>query len=174
MDHAPTTRAGPFGSSQNDIMKNTLVVVADLGCLKAYRLEESPLNRAPRLELLEQFESPDAHDKLVDKVSDLAGRFPRRTGSSNGAGAMSDGERHNIELENRKRLVRNLAQRLNHLARDKEVERCLLAASKEINHQLIEELDLQVRAKIQKNIHADLTKVERVEILNHFLSPTVH
>ena len=31
---------------------------------------------------------------------------------------MSDGERHNIELESRKRLVRQLAQRLNALARE--------------------------------------------------------
>jgi hypothetical protein len=81
---------------------------------------------------------------------------------------MSDGERHNIELEKRKRLVRALARRLNTLARDPEVERCFLAASREINHQLIEELEPQVRQKILKNIPADLTKVDRVEILRHF------
>ena len=67
---------------------------------------------------------------------------------------MSDGERHNIELESRKRLVRQLAQRLNALVRGKEVERCLLAASREINHQLLEELEPQVRAKIEKNVPA--------------------
>jgi hypothetical protein len=81
---------------------------------------------------------------------------------------MSDGERHNIELETRKRLVRQLAQRLNVLGRDPEIERCLLAASKDINHQLIEELSPQIRSKIQKNLPADLTKIETVEILRHF------
>ncbi len=83
-------------------------------------------------------------------------------------GAMSDGERHNIELETRRRLVRQLAQRLNALASRPDLERCFLAASREINHQLIEELDPQVRAKIEKNVPADLTKLERVEILRHF------
>src|SRR5690349_20299816 len=116
-------------------MKNTLVVVTDLGCFKAFKLENnSHLNHSPRLELLEEYENAEAHGKLVNRVSDLAGRFPRRTGASNNS-AMSDGERHNIELEQRKRLVRQLAQRLNALARQKEVERCLLAASREINHQ---------------------------------------
>ncbi len=153
----------------NYTMKNTLVVVADLGCFKAFRLDDNHLNRSPRLELLEQFENPEAHGKLVEKVSDLSGRFPRRTGSANnGAGAMSDGERHNIDLEFRKRLVRQLAQRFNQLARGREIEACLLAASKEINHQLLEELEPTVRAKIEKNLPVDLTKLERVEILGHF------
>jgi len=148
-------------------MKNTLVVVADLGCLKAFWLDNNHLNRTPRLEPVEEFERPEAHGKLVDKVSDQSGRFPRGGGTT-AAGAMADGERHNIELEMRKRLVRQLARRFNTLARAKEVEHCLLAASKEINHQLLEELEPEVRAKIQKNLSADLTKLERSEILAHF------
>ncbi len=149
-------------------MKNTLLVVADLGCFRAFRLENHQPNKSPRLELVEEFTNAGAHGKLVDKVTDLAGRFPRRTSAPSTAWAMSDGERHNIELESRKRLVRQLAQRLNALVRGTDVERCLLAASREINHQLLEELEPQVRAKIEKNVPADLTKLERAEILRHF------
>ena len=149
-------------------MKNTLVVVTDLACLKAYRLENNHPNKSLRLELVEEFNNAEAHGKLGDKVSDLSGRFPRRTGAQHTTGAMSDGERHNIELESRKRLVRQLAQRLNRLLGSKEVERCLLAASREINHQLLEELEPLVRAKIEKNIPVDLTKLDRAEIMGHF------
>ena len=149
-------------------MKNTLVVVIDLGCFKAFRLENNQPNQTPRLEPVEEFNSAEAHGKLVDKVTDLSGRFPHSSGVAGTRGAMSDGERHNIELESRKRLVRQLARRFNALARSPEVERCLLAASREINHQLLEELEPQVRAKIEKNVPADLTKLERAEILRHF------
>jgi len=149
-------------------MKNTLVVVTGLGCFKAYRLENHEPNRAPRLELVEEFNRADAHSKLVDKVTDLAGRFPRRTGAPNTIAAMSDGERHNIELESRKRLVRQMAQRFNALARGPEVERCLLAASREISHPFLEQIEPKVRAKIEKSIAADLTKLERGEIMRHF------
>ena len=149
-------------------MKNTLVVVTDLGCFKAFRLENNQPHQTPHLELLEEFNSADAHEKLVDKVTDLSGRFSRSSGGAGARGPMSDGERHNIELESRKRLVRRLAQRLNALARSPEIERCLLAASREINHQLLEELEPPVRAKITKNVSADLTKLERAEILRHF------
>ena len=148
-------------------MKNTLLVVADLGGFKAFKLENNDISRTPRLELLEQFDNAQAHGRLVDRVSDLSGRFPRGIGTKNG-GAMADGERHNIDLEARKRQVRQLAQRLNALARSHDFEQCFLAASREINHQLVEELEPHVRAKIAKNVPADLTKLERAAILSHF------
>jgi hypothetical protein len=145
-------------------MKNTLVVVADLGCFKAYKVENNEPTRTPRLELIEQFDNPEAHGHLVDKVSDQSGRFPRGTVG----GAMSDGERHNIGLEMRKRFVKQLAQRFNTLARNREIERCLCAVSKEINHLLAEELEPGVRAKIEKTLPVDLTKLDRSEILRRF------
>jgi hypothetical protein len=148
-------------------MKNTLVVVTDLGCLKAFRLENNQQHRTPRLELVEEFNNAEAHDKLMERVSDSSGRFSRGGASSSG-GAMADGERHNIALELRKRLVRQLAQRFNILARSQDIERCLLATSREINHQFLDELEPQVRAKIEKIIPVDLTKLERTEILSHF------
>ena len=149
-------------------MKNTLVVVTDLGCFKAFRLDDNHPHPTRRLTLVEEFNSPDAHGKLGDKVTDLAGRFPRRSGMAGARGAMSDGERHNIALESRKRLVRQLAERFNALARGPEVERCLMAASREINRQLLSELEPPVRAKIEKNVPADLTKLEHAEIMRHF------
>ena len=151
----------------NRIMKNTLVVVVDLGCLKAFRLENG-VTRTPRLELIEQFDNPEAHDRLVERVTDLSGRFTRGAAKSANGSVMSDGERHNIELEQRKRYVRELARRLNSLAKDKKIERCFLAASREINHQLVEELEPEVRAKIEKNLSADLTKLGRTDILGRF------
>lgn len=148
-------------------MKNTLVVVADLGCYKAFRIDGNHLGPTPRLEVVEEWQLAEAHSRLVDKVTDLSGRFPRGTGTR-ANGTMSDGERHNIELETRKRLIRQLAQRLNALARTQPAERWFFAASREINHQLLEELEPQLRAKIQKVVPADLTKVDRAELLHHF------
>src|SRR6266699_1888116 len=101
-------------------MKNTLVVVTYLACFKVFKLETHHFNRTPRLELVETFDNAEAHGRLGDRVSDLSGRFPRGAGSSNARGTMSDGERHNIGLELRKRQVRQLANRLNTLARSQQ------------------------------------------------------
>lgn len=142
--------------------------MVDLGCLKAFKLENGETNTSPRLEPIEEFSQPEAHERIGEEVTDMSGRFTRGTTKSNAAGAMSDGERHNIELEKRKRLIRQLAGRVNRLARDQDVEQCWMAASREINQPLLDELEPNVRAKIQTVIAADLTKLGRAEILKRF------
>lgn len=142
----------------------------DLGCLKAFKIEDAHAHSSPRLELIEEFINADAHGRLVEKVTDLSGRFPRTTGAPNG-NAMSDGERHNIQLEQRKRCVRALAARLTAVVRSTQPERCFLAASREINHPLLAELTPDIRLMIERNIPADLTKVDKSKLLRHFATP---
>ena len=59
----------------------SLIIVADRGSLKAYRVNETP-TRGPSLKLVQAFDVTDAHGKLIDKVTDLAGRYA----ASDGAG----------------------------------------------------------------------------------------
>lgn len=153
-------------------MKNKWLLVAGLGSFKAYRVDASRFMRGPRLELMEAFDNADAHDRLTDKVTDLAGRFPKGAGPNGANGAMSYGERHNIELEQRKRLVRRLTERINALMGREDFESCYLAVSKEINHQILAELEPRHRAKIEQNLPADLTKTDKSELLGHFTTPT--
>jgi len=149
-------------------MKNTLVLVADLAGFKSYYLDNNPMNSGPRLELRETFENPEAHGKIVEKVTDMAGRYRQSGAAGNGPAAASNGEKHNMDLEFRKRLIRQMAGKLNAIGRVPDVERCYLAASLEINRPLLEELEPGVRDKIEKNVCADLTKLGRAEILGHF------
>ncbi len=144
-------------------MKNTLIVVMDLGLLKAYRLERTQQN-TPRLVLVEELTTAEAHSKLTDKLSDQAGRY--RVPTSNMA--MSFGERQKIDLEFRKRLVKQLAEQLSRLLNRDGVEECYVAASKEINHFILDALGHNERAKIVINLPADLTKVEKTELLDRF------
>jgi hypothetical protein len=148
----------------NAIMKNTVVVVADSGAFKAYRLQRTPLN-TPRLELIKEFAPVSGHGRLADQVSDQAGRYHAPGG---GKGSTPWGERHNIDLEQRKRLVRELATELEGVLNQPGVETCLLAASKEINHQILESLTGPARAKIEKSLPMDLTKLEPAQLLERF------
>ena len=149
-------------------MKNTLVLVTDFGGFKAFRLENDHPHSSPRLELLEEYTDADAHRHLSDQVSDFSGQFPRRSGPAKSGGAMSDGERHNIHLEKRKRGVRKLAGKLDSLMQDPTIEQCFLAASREIMNPLLEELSPGARSKIGMNIPADLMKASKVELLRQF------
>jgi hypothetical protein len=54
-------------------MKNKLVIVADLGLLKAYRIDITPQG-TPRLEALHELVLEEAHSRFSDRVTDLGGR----------------------------------------------------------------------------------------------------
>ena len=145
-------------------MKKIVIVVTDLGNFKAYKLEKTNLN-TPRLELMHEELPVNGQNKIVSKVSDHAGRYHN---GANVKWATPWGEPHNIELEDRKRRVRHVANELDLILRNNDVDGCWLAASKEINHQLIDHLGPQARAKILKNIPADLTRTDKSQLLNHF------
>ncbi|MGC8989376.1 MAG: hypothetical protein ACP5MD_04570, partial [Verrucomicrobiia bacterium] len=57
-----------------------LLIVTDLGLLRAYRRELTPMG-TPRLELIEETRFEDAHVRVKDKVTDFAGRRGASGGS---------------------------------------------------------------------------------------------
>ena len=147
-------------------MKNhCIVAVADLACLKLYRMNR-PSAHEPRLELIDHFTNEGAHDKLSDAVSDASGRFGR--GGARGVSGKGTGERHHLREEHRRRLVRRLADQLGRsLARSGATD-VYLAASREIHNQLVEELDPGLRALIVQTVPADLTHTEATQLMSHF------
>ena len=145
-------------------MKNIVIVVTDQGNFKAYKLEKTDMN-TPRLTLLEEFLPVDGHGKLLDKVSDQAGRYHN---GAHGKWATPWGEPHNIELEQRKRLIRQLAAELENLLSNGGIDGCYFAASKDVHNQILNALPRNARAKVVKDVAADLTKVDKSELLEHF------
>ena len=145
-------------------MKNTFVIVADLGMFKAYKFDRTAIQQTPRLELVEELESIDAHGKFTDKVTDQAGRWRMPMSRM----AMSYGERQKIDLEMRRRLVKQLAANIQRVLAEHLVEECYMSVNKEVHHQLWDELDARTRNRISKVIPADLTKLDKTEIVEHF------
>src|SRR4051795_4795620 len=73
---------GEVRSAHCDCMTPTsLIIVADRGSPKAYRVNETP-TRGPNLKLVQAFDVTDAHGRLLDKVPNWAGRNT----ASDGAG----------------------------------------------------------------------------------------
>jgi Protein required for attachment to host cells len=144
-----------------------LLIATDLGTLKAYRLELT-LQNTPRLEELETTDLEEAHARVVELVTDLAGRRAAPT-QKNWSAPLSDG--HNLTLEFRRRLIRQLAARIEGLIQRSDCENCWLAAPREIAHQIVHELNPSVRHRIRRLIPCDLTKATAKELLDQFLNP---
>ena len=110
-------------------MNKTLIIVADLGLLRAYRETQNVTDRQPHLELIEELKLESARQKLSDQLTDQAGRFPRGSGAGNISGDLSAGESLTAETEQTRRLISQLAGRMNALLAHAEVTRCSLAIS---------------------------------------------
>jgi len=146
---------------------STVVVAANLGHLKAFRVAETP-TRGRKLDLIEEMEFPEAHGHFIDKVTDMAGRFPGRDGAGPQGTGMSTGEALGTELEIQRRLVKLIADRIASVLQEERPEYWHFAANPEVHQAILNELPQELRERVVRHVHADLTKAPATEVLAHF------
>jgi hypothetical protein len=118
------------------------------------------------VELIESYDTTEAHGKLSEKYSDANGKFGLM-GGKKGA-ACGNGEPHNVRLEAERRMTKLIAKDINTLITKEGNGRWYFAAPEEINKQILEWLDPSVKGKLLKNISENLTKTRKAKILRHF------
>src|SRR6184192_2779594 len=151
------------------MIPSSFVIVTDRGSLKAYRVNETP-TRGPSLQLVQAFNITDAHGKLVDKVSDQAGRFPVSGGAGGDHGAASIAERTKLEAETDRRIQKELADQITKIVSDNGNEGWSFAAPAEIHGAIVEHLPATVRDRIVEHVKSDLVKVEPAKLISRFRS----
>jgi hypothetical protein len=146
----------------------SLIIVTDRGSLKAYRVNETP-TRGPSLQLVQAFNITDAHGRLVDKVTDLAGRFPVSAGVG-GPHANSIAERSQLETETHRRIHKELADQIVKIVSRNGKEGWSFAAPAEIHTAIVDLLPAAVRGRIVEHVKSDLVKTEPAKLVTHFRS----
>ncbi len=146
----------------------SLIIVADRGSLKAYRVDETP-TRGPSLRLIQAFDLMDAHGKLIDKVTDLAGRFPVSDGVG-GRHANSIAERTQLETETDRRIHKQLADQIVKIIDRSGKEGWSFAAPAEIHGAIVDLLPRAARDRIVEHVKSDLVKIEPAKLPSHFRS----
>src|SRR5205085_4031356 len=132
-----------------------------------YRLEKDNRLSRPRLRLIDEYET-NVPNHLREEVTDRIGQF-RKSSVSAGAANISDGEEHNLELERRRRAAKAVAKRIQEvLKRESTVEGWYFAAPREVHKCILDELDPNVRSRIEKVVPADLTRLNPDEVIDHF------
>ena len=150
----------------------SLVIVADRGNLKAYKVDETP-TRGASLQLVQAFELTDAHGRYQDKFTDNAGRFPVGDGGGQaGSGRHMNGiaERQALETENDRRLHKQLAEHVEEIIRAQAPEGWSFAAPASINSTVVDLLTSDIRDRIVENVKSDLVNIEPAKLPTHFQS----
>jgi Protein required for attachment to host cells len=151
------------------MIPSSLIIVTDRGGLKAYRVNETP-TRGPSLQLVQAFNITDAHGRLVDKVSDLAGRFPVSDGAGAHHGAGSIAERTQLATETDRRIQKELADQIVKIVSRNGNEGWSFAAPAEIHSAIVDLLPPAVRNRIVEHVKSDLVKTDPAKLPGHFRS----
>jgi hypothetical protein len=144
----------------------SLVVVADRGSLKAYRVDETP-NRGPSLHLVQAFNITEAHGRLTDKLTDVAGRY-----AADGAGAHPGASIAETKLENEtdRRIYKELADQISKIVKSDGFTGWSFAAPAEFHRAIVDLLPGDVRDRIVEHVKSDLVKIEPARLHTHFRS----
>ena len=144
----------------------SLIILADRGSLKAYRVSETP-TRGPSLKLVQAFDVTDAHGRFVDKVTDLAGRYAVSDGAGMHHASTAESK---LETETERRINKQLADQIARIVKSDGVEGWSFAAPASCHKAIIDLLPSDVRSRIVEFVKSDLVKVETARLASHFRS----
>lgn len=157
-------------------MKTSFIIVADRGNLKAFRVEAAGGERQPRLALVQSLSFTEAHTKISEVNTDMAGRFPAgSTLSTTGAGAGGGGGRHQAAiaetqqaLETDRRIIKQIAEHVATILHQERPRSWGFAAPAAINSAVLERLDAPLRKSMSENHSVDLVNMDPAKLAGHF------
>jgi Protein required for attachment to host cells len=130
---------------------SSLIIVADRGSLRAYQVDETP-TRGPRLKLVQAFEIPNVNDLSRTHHTTAVTDWPQ------------------LEIEETRRICKQLATEITKLVRRDFGEGWSLAAPESIHQQIVESLPAEIRERIFENVESDLVKTPVAKLPSHFRS----
>jgi len=152
-----------------------IIVVADLGQLKAYRvsnitgvdrLETMQVSHTQKrgtpkestnLELIFDTDYLEAHGRISEQMSD-------KTGNQKNA----NGEPHNTALQQESTILKQISTDIASLIKQESPAMWHLAFPKATSKKLSEKLDPLIKQSLKKCVAADLTKIDRNKLLSYF------
>jgi hypothetical protein len=149
----------------------SLIVLADRGGLKAYRVLEVPAH-GPSLQLIQALEMTDAK-RFVDRLSDQVAAVPMMVpsnGRANGTHMRSGGDWPQLEAEAGRRICKQLARQIALIVKEANVEAWSLAAPPSIHAILVDHLPPEIRERIVEHVESDLVRIPAAKLAAHFRS----
>ncbi len=155
-------------------MKNTFIILADLGHLRAFQPQKAEPGRGREFDLKEIKLAPLRHvpTPISEQVTDQAGRFAAAgaPGSARGCG-MSHGEAHNLQTEDERRLIQKLASRIDAVIAKRSPSRWILAVPSAILPRVKDALHPSSKKILVETQAADLTKLSVKQVESRFFKP---
>jgi hypothetical protein len=128
-----------------------LIIVADRGSLRAYRVEETP-TRGPHLKLVQAFEVTDVMNAASARHTTPMTDWPQ------------------LEAEMERHVCKELATEIAKIVERNEGEGWSFAAPASIYMKIFDLLPPEIRERIVEHVRSDLVKIEPARLPTHFRS----
>ena len=129
----------------------SLIVIADRGGLKAYRVEETATRR-PSLKLVQAFDIPNVNDMSKTDHTTAVTDWPQ------------------LEREESHRICKQLADAITQVALKTAGEGWSLALPRSIYTEVVDLLPMAIRERIVEHVRSDLMKIPIADLPEHFRS----
>jgi hypothetical protein len=130
---------------------SSLIILADRGGLKAYRVRETP-TRGPRLKLVQAFDIPNVNDLSRTHHTTAVTDWPQ------------------LEMEEGCRICQQLADEITKIVACEAGEGWSFAAPEAIYAQIVDLLPPEIRERIVEHVESDLVKTPVAKLADHFRS----
>ncbi len=129
----------------------SLIIVADRGSLRAYRVQETP-TRGPHLELVQAFEVTDVMNAASTRHTTPMTDWPA------------------LEAEMDRRICKELATEIAKIVEHNADEGWSFAAPESIHAKIVEQIPPEIQERIVEHVESDLVKLPSAALLSHFRS----
>ena len=129
----------------------SLIIVADRGSLRAYRVEQTPM-RGPHLELVQAFEITDVMNAASTRHTTPMTDWPQ------------------LEAEMDRRICKELATEIAKIVERNPGGGWSFAAPKSIYAKIAEHLPREIQERIVEHVESDLVKLPAAALRSHFRS----
>ena len=130
---------------------SSLIIVADRGSLRAYRVQETP-TRGPHLELVQAFEVTDVMNAPTMRHTTPMSNWPQ------------------MEAEMERRACKELATEIAKIVELNSGECWSFAAPESIYAKIVDLLPSEIRERIVEHVESDLVKLPAKALPSHFRS----
>ena len=130
---------------------SSLIIVADRGSLRAYRVHETP-TRGPHLELVQAFEVTDVMNAATTRHTTPMTDWPQ------------------LEAEVDRRICKELATEIAKIVQRNAGEGWSFAAPESIYAKIVEQLPPEIQERIVEHVESDLVKVPAAALRSRFRS----
>jgi hypothetical protein len=146
--------------------KIEVIITANFGALKAYRIEEKSLQHRRACEVIRKTEYERAHKKLSEVLTDRAGRFSGSGIAGNKSRAF--GEAHHLADDIKQKAIKQIAHDIDGVIKHTVANDYFLAVPKAISKEILERLSASARGKITKRLDIDIVKEPVQSIRDRF------